>query len=88
MNSPVEQPLLAALTQLENTVKAPATAKPGLLPLFAEIDRLAAQLPPGTDPTLLHYLHKKSYAKARRFLEGEAGDPASRNPFDIHRSQS
>jgi hypothetical protein len=79
MNSPVEQPLLAALTQLENTVKAPATAKPGLLPLFAEIDRLAAQLPPGTDPTLLHYLHKKSYAKARRFLEGREAENQAGN---------
>jgi len=31
---------------------------------------LTAQLPPQTDPQLLHYLHKKSYEKARLFLQG------------------
>jgi hypothetical protein len=41
-----------------------------LLPLFARIDKLAKQLSRGTDPTLLHYLHKKSYEKARFFLQG------------------
>ena len=72
MNTPVEQQILAALTQLDATVKSMATAnpKPSLLPLFAQIDELTRQLPRDTDPTLLHYLHKKSYEKARLFLQG------------------
>ena len=72
MNLPLERQLLAALTQLDDTVKTLATAnpKPNLLPLFARIDELAAQLPRNTDPTRLHYLHKKSYEKARLYLQG------------------
>ena len=71
--TPVENHLLAALVQLEVAVKSMATAKPkpNLLPLFARLDELTLQLPRETDPTLLHYLHKKSYEKARLFLQGE-----------------
>ena len=47
-----------------------ANAKPSLLPLFARLDELTRRLPRHADPTLLHYLHKKSYEKARLFLEG------------------
>jgi hypothetical protein len=69
--SPVEQNLLNALVQLENAVKSMPVAnpKPNLLPLFSHIDELAKQLPRHADPTLLHYLHKKSYEKARLFLQ-------------------
>ena len=76
MNSSAESQLLAVLLQLEETVKSLATAnpKPSLLPLFARIDDLAAQLPRDTDPTLLHYLHKKSYQKAQLFLKGRDGE--------------
>jgi len=72
MNTPLEQQLLIALTQLDAVVKTMATAnpKPSLLPLFAQIDELTGQLPRNADPTLLHYLHKKSYEKARLFLQG------------------
>ena len=72
MNSATEKQILAALTQLDETVKTIATAnpKPSLLPMFARIDELTAQLPRATDPTLLHYLHKKSYEKARLYLQG------------------
>jgi hypothetical protein len=72
MNSALEQQILAALLELETTVKAMPTAnpKPSLLPLFARLDELTHQLPRDTDPTLLHYLHKKSYEKARLFLQG------------------
>lgn len=61
-----------ALVDLDLAVKSLATAspKPDLAGLFARIDGLTRQLPPQTDPTLLHYLHKKSYEKARLFLEG------------------
>ena len=72
MNSALEQELLAAIVRLDDAVKTLATAnpKPSLPPLFSRIDELAARLPRDTDPTLLHYLHKKSYEKARLFLQG------------------
>lgn len=72
MNSAVESQILAALVKLDEAVKSLATAnpKPSLLPLFARIDELAAQLPPDTEATLRHYLQKKSYEKARLFLHG------------------
>ena len=71
MKSPVEQELLDALAELDKTFKAMSAieAKPSLLLLFARIDELANQLPCGTDPVLLHYLDRKSYAKARLFLQ-------------------
>ncbi len=67
-----EQTILKALIELGRAVKSMPTSnpKPGLLPLFSRIDELAQQLPRDTDPTLLHYLHKKSYEKARLWLEG------------------
>ena len=72
MNSSIETELLSALTQLAEVVKLIPTAnpKPNLLPFFSRLDELARQLPRDTDPTLLHYLHKKSYEKARLFLQG------------------
>ncbi len=72
MISPVEKELLAMLIQLAETVQAMATAspKPSLLPIFNRLDELTRQLPRDADPTLLHYLHKKSYEKARLFLSG------------------
>ncbi len=72
MNSPAEKEILAALLQLEAAVKSmpAANPKPNLLPLFARLDELTHQLPRATDPSLLHYLHKKSYEKARLFLQG------------------
>lgn len=72
MNSPVEKEILTALIQLDEAVKSMPTAnpKPNLMPLFARLDELTAQLPRNTDPTLLHYMHKKSYEKARLFLQG------------------
>jgi hypothetical protein len=72
MNSPLENELLKALTNLAETVQAmpAASPKPSLLPIFARLDELTKQLPRNTDPTLLHYLHKKSYEKARLFLQG------------------
>lgn len=81
MNEPIERQLLAALTHLDATVKSLATAnhKPDLLPLFARIDELTAQLSRGTDPTLRHYLHKKSYEKARIFLQGRDAENQTGN---------
>jgi hypothetical protein len=68
----VEAKILDALLELERAVASLPTAspKPNLLPLFQRLDELTSQLPWGTDPSLLHYLHKKSYEKARLFLQG------------------
>jgi hypothetical protein len=67
-----EQSILQTLIELDEKVKSMPTAnpKPNLLPVFSKLDELARQLPPQTSPQLLHYLHKKSYQKARLFLEG------------------
>jgi len=72
MMTAAEQTLLNALVELEKAGQSARTAnpKPDLLAQFARIDELAGQLPRGTDPNLLHFLQKKSYEKARRFLQG------------------
>ena len=64
--------ILAALLRLEATVASMPTAnpKPSLLPIFEALDGLTRQLPTTSDPDLLHYLHKKSYQKARLWLQG------------------
>jgi hypothetical protein len=81
MNPSVERQLLAALTDLDATVKTLATAipKPKLLPFFMRIDELTQQLPRDSDPTLLHYLHKKSYEKARLYLQGRDAENQAGN---------
>lgn len=81
MTTAVEQHLLAALQDLDQTVRqlASASPKPSLLPLFSRIDELAAQLPKSTDPTLLHYLHKKSYEKAWLYLQGRDAENQAGN---------
>jgi hypothetical protein len=81
MPAPVEKDLLAALAELEAVVKTRSAAgpRPGLLPLFARIDELAKQLPSDADPALLHYLNKKSYEKARLFLEGREAENQAGN---------
>ena len=68
----IENELLNALIKLEDLVRAMPTAnpKPNLLPLFSRIEELTRQLPSQTNPTLMHYLQKKSYRKARLFLQG------------------
>ena len=71
--SDAETQILKALLDLEQAVASLPTApvKPDLISLFGRIDTLTRQLPPSTDGSLLHYLHKKSYQKARLFLEGK-----------------
>ncbi len=68
----IEQRLLGSLLDMEDAVATLQTAnpKPNLAEHFARIDKLTAQLPKGTDPALLHYLQKKSYQKARLYLQG------------------
>jgi hypothetical protein len=77
----IEKQILDSLLELDRAIKAMPTAKPkpSLLPLFTRIDQLTAQLPRGTDSSLLHYLHKKSYEKARLFLEGRDSENAEGN---------
>ncbi len=71
-----EQNILQALLDLEATVRTlpKANPKPSLLPHFTRLDELTGELPRDTDPSLLHYLHKKSYEKARLFLEGREAE--------------
>ena len=76
-----EQNVLDALLELERAIQAMphTTPKPNLLPLFARLDDLTRSLPTTADPTLLHYLHKKSYQKARLFLQGREVENARGN---------
>ena len=76
-----ENAILQELLGLETAIKTMPTAnpKPNLLPRFERIDSLARQLPRNTDPSLLHYLHKKSYEKARLFLQGRDAENAQGN---------
>ena len=76
-----ESQVLKALLELEGAVASMPTAnpKPNLLPLFKRIDDLAATLPTQTDPLLLHYLRKRSYEKARLFLQGRDAENAAGN---------
>ncbi len=74
----LEKTILQTLLELEQKVQSMATAnpKPNLLPIFAKLDELATQLPPNSDPDLLHYLYKKSYEKARMHLQGREAENA------------
>jgi hypothetical protein len=72
----LESEILMELRRLDETVAAMAGTGPkvSLLPIVQELSRLTAALPPGSDSQLLHYLHKRSFEKARLFLEGREGE--------------
>lgn len=72
----IESRLLEALTSLTASVATrPAGSPPvDVRPLLGDLDRLTRELPPGTHPELLHYLHRRSYEKARLFLEGRMAE--------------
>ena len=76
-----EKAIWEALVELDRQVKLMPSAnpKPNLLPLFTQLDELTRQLPPQTAPELLHYLRKKSYEKARLFLEGRDAENVAGN---------
>ena len=76
-----EQQILDTLLELESAVARmkTETPKPSLLPIFSRLDALSQALPPGADPLLLHYLRKKSYEKARLFLQGRDSENAAGN---------
>jgi hypothetical protein len=79
--SETERAILQSLVELDTAVKAMPTAnpKPNLLPIFLRLDELTRQLPKDASPNLLHYLHKKSYEKARLWLEGRDAENARGN---------
>jgi hypothetical protein len=79
--SETERALLQSLVELDSAIKAMpgANPKPNLLPIFARLDDLTRQLPKNASPDLLHYLHKKSYEKARLWLEGRDAENARGN---------
>jgi hypothetical protein len=79
--SDTEHAILESLIELDKAVKTMPTAnpKPNLLPLFTRLDELTHQLPKNAAPDLLHYLHKKSYEKARLWLEGRGAENARGN---------
>jgi hypothetical protein len=68
----IESQLLNALMDLERAAREGRNAnpKPDFQLLFKRIDDLAALLPAETDGDLVHYLKRKSYEKARSWLEG------------------
>jgi hypothetical protein len=74
----LQKEILAELQKLDAAIKSmpSANSKPNLLPIFQQIDDLTRKLPRDTDPSLLHYLHKKSYEKARLWLEGRDAENA------------
>jgi len=76
-----EQQILTTLLELESAVARMKTdtPKPNLLPIFTRLDSLSQSLPANTDPLLLHYLRKKSYEKARLFLQGRDAENAGGN---------
>jgi hypothetical protein len=73
-----ERDILQTLVELNSAVKSMPTAKPkpDLLAYFSRLDELTRQLPKNASPDLLHYLHKKSYEKARLLLEGREAENA------------
>jgi len=79
--SDTERAILQALIELDAAVKSLPTAnpKPNLLPMFTRLDELTRRLPSNASPNLLHYLHKKSYEKARLWLEGRDAENAQGN---------
>lgn len=82
----IERAILRAILELEAAVAAPKTGqlRPGLRPHLERLQALAKSLPPDTDPTLLHYLHKQSWEKARLFLLGREAENAAGNCGHVH----
>lgn len=80
-----ERALHAVLVELEAAAKpVPAgCARPNLRLLFERIDALTASLPPGTDRELLHFLHRKSYEKAREWLAAQLSHMGAEPPRSV-----
>ena len=67
----LEHQILEEIQGYEDLVRRLPTMnpKPDLMAVFQRLDEMTARLPRGTDPNLLHFMHKKSYEKARLWLE-------------------
>jgi len=70
--SVTETQVLEALRELEGDVAR--QPRPDLRPRLAELDRLTRELPANTDPDLRHFLQRRSYEKARLFLEDRVAE--------------
>jgi len=67
----LESEILEALIRLEVAATGTATGqRESVLPIVQRLTELTRSLPAGTSPDLLHYLHKRSYEKARLWLQG------------------
>ena len=71
-----EEALLGSLRELEQVARQSGPGKPSILPILERLDRLASQLSADAPADLRHYLQRKSYEKARLFLEGRSGENA------------
>jgi hypothetical protein len=80
-----EQALHAVLVELEAAAKPVQAggARPDLMRLFARIDALTASLPPETDRELMHFLHRKSYEKAREWLAAQLRYRSAERPRSV-----
>ena len=65
----LETTILEQLLDLETKVREMPTAKlkPNLLPIFSKLEELGRQVEPSS--MLRHYLERKSYEKARLWLQ-------------------
>lgn len=75
----IERAIFDKLKELEKAVadlQAGAQPKPSLVPIFEELDRLGAEIPRGESGDLRHYIQRKSYEKARLYLEGRDAENA------------
>jgi hypothetical protein len=73
----LERTLWTTLVELNAAVSAmkPGRPCPDVQRLLSCLDDLTGRLPRDTAPDLLHYLHRKSYQKARLWLEArDAGN--------------
>lgn len=74
----LEKRILESLNELEQAARAikEGGSKPDVGALLRRVDDLTHQLPKDSDPNLLHYLHRKSYEKARLCLQGREAENA------------
>lgn len=76
----LESEILEALVRLENVATGGTTGQPeSVLPIVKRLSELTHALPLGTSPDLLHYLHKRSYEKARFWLQGRDAENSQGN---------
>ncbi len=59
---------------LESARRQKEPNPPDMLAIFARLDALEDEIDAGYPAQLRHYLHQKSYRKARLYLEGRDGE--------------